>query len=84
MSDLITIPRSEWRHISDMLQHYKMFQVASELIGEEETCKLMGGISKKTLSNYIGKGDITVVSIGPKGEKFFNRFEIMGLDKNKN
>jgi hypothetical protein len=72
----------ELKEVKRMLREHKRSEVTVELLSESEVCSLLN-ISRKTLSNYVSNGTISIdmISTGVGGNKFFDKNKIMGFKK---
>jgi hypothetical protein len=79
--DLETIYK-ELKEVKRMLRENNRKEVFPELLSEGEVCVLLN-ISRKTLSNYVSNGTISIDMIftGVGGNKFFEKNKIMGVHK---
>lgn len=77
MSDLITIPRSDWRALKEAIQLIAISSKTSDLVNREQACAILG-IDSKTFTNKKIKPD----SVNGYGQKFYSRAKLLGL-KNK-
>lgn len=79
--DLETIYK-ELKEVKRMLRENNRKKAVPELLSEAEVCMLLN-ISRKTLSNYVSNGTISIdiISMGVGGNKFFEKNKIMGLHK---
>lgn len=77
--DLETIYK-ELKEVKRMLRENKRTESSPELFSEAEVCLLLN-ISRKTLSNYVSNGTISIdmISTGIGGNRFFNKNKIMGI-----
>jgi hypothetical protein len=74
MSDLITIPRSEWQGMRRAIEAFNQNAEANDLINREQACELLG-ITAKTFCNR----KIVYEVINEHGDKFYSRKKLLGL-----
>ena len=78
MSDLITIPRTDWRQMQQEIKQIKHFVESNDMLNREQACELLN-ISSKTLTNYLALGKITPDGTNELGQIFFSRKKLVGL-----
>jgi pyruvate-formate lyase len=76
MSDIITIPRSEWKQLKEAIQTIASTAVADDLVNRAEAVKILG-IDNATFSARRIKPD----TVNEYGQKFYSRLRLKGLKK---
>lgn len=74
MSDLITIPRSEWRQLKEAIETIAAGAKADDLINRKQALELLG-IDTTTFTARKIKADST----NEYGQKFYSRKKLLGL-----
>ncbi|MGN6354610.1 MAG: hypothetical protein ACTHLB_14555 [Parafilimonas sp.] len=75
-TDLITIPRSDWRALKEAIQSISINSQVADLVNREQACEILG-IDSKTFTNKKIKPD----SVNGYGQKFYSRAKLLGLKK---
>lgn len=78
MSDLITIPRSDWREMKEAIEAFKELVIINDLVNRKQACEIMGW-STKTFSTY----QIPYDHKNEHGVRFYSRKRLLGLKKQK-
>jgi hypothetical protein len=78
MSDLITVPRSDWQEMKKAIKAINEQVVLNDLVSREEACRILG-ISSRVLTNYLSAGKIAPDSINALNQQFFSRKKLLGL-----
>lgn len=76
MSDLITIPRSEWQSIKQVINNLSATLTNADIIGMDEACEILD-ISRKTLQNKISDGSIKPYARATNGAHVFKKSELI-------
>jgi hypothetical protein len=76
MSDLITIPRSDWRALKEAIQIIATNEIANDLVNRKTACEILD-IDTSTFTNKKIQPD----SINEFGQKFYSRKKLLGLKK---
>lgn len=74
MSDLITIPRSEWRQLKEAIETIAADAKVSDLLNRKQACELLD-LDSKTFTNKKIQPD----SINEFGQKFYSRKKLLGI-----
>lgn len=74
MSDLITIPRSDWKAVKEAIQIIAASEKANDLVNRKRALEILG-IDTATFTARKIKPD----SVNEYGQKFYSRKKLLGL-----
>jgi hypothetical protein len=74
MSDLIQLPRSDWREMKEAIQIIAAQAKINDLVNRKTACEILD-IDSKTFTNKKIEPD----SVNEFGQKFYSRKKLLGL-----
>lgn len=79
MSDLITIPRSEWRQLKEAIQTIAATAAADDLVNRKQALEILGIDTTSFTARKIKPDSRNIY-----GQKFYSRKKLLGLNEKIN